>query len=68
MMQFLEMGGYAGYVWSSYGIAAFALIVLLVTTMRGLKRSRSDLAQLETLLKARRPRRRKARTSPAQTD
>ena len=26
MSEFLEMGGYALYVWSSYGIAAIALI------------------------------------------
>ncbi len=27
MMEFLKMGGYAGYVWSSYGIVAVVLVL-----------------------------------------
>ncbi|AUG54117.1 heme exporter protein CcmD [Thalassospira marina] len=60
MSSFFEMGGYAGYVWSSYGLTTIALIVLLMVSMRGLKKSRRDLAHLEALLKSRRPRRKKA--------
>jgi len=30
MTEFLHMGGYAGYVWSSYGITAAVLIVSLL--------------------------------------
>ncbi|WP_114089295.1 heme exporter protein CcmD [Thalassospira profundimaris] len=60
MSNFFEMGGYAGYVWSSYGLATIALVVLLMVSLRGLKKSRRDLAHLETLLKSRRPRRKKA--------
>lgn len=60
MTDFFEMGGYAGYVWSSYGLTAIALLVLLMVSLRSLKKSRVDLAHLETLLKSRRPRRKKA--------
>ena len=29
-LRFLEMGGYAGYVWSAYGISAVVLIITLL--------------------------------------
>jgi heme exporter protein D len=32
--QFFSMGGYAFYVWMSYGIAALVLIANLITTYR----------------------------------
>ena len=45
--KFLEMGGYAGYVWPSY-LAVFGLLgVLLWLSLRGLKAAETDLAQLE---------------------
>ena len=34
---FFEMGGYAAYVWPGYGLAAGAMVGLLVITLRGLK-------------------------------
>ncbi|OSQ44382.1 heme exporter protein CcmD [Thalassospira alkalitolerans] len=57
MSEFFSMGGYGSYIWASYGIAAISLIVLLITTLRGLGQSRTELDQLETVLKSRRPRR-----------
>ena len=30
MTEFLHMGGYAGYVWSSFGISAAVLIISLL--------------------------------------
>lgn len=30
MTEFLHMGGYAGYVWSAYGITAAVLIITLL--------------------------------------
>ncbi|WP_417815414.1 heme exporter protein CcmD [Thalassospira alkalitolerans] len=57
MNEFFSMGGYGSYIWASYGIAAISLIVLLITTLRGLGQSRTELDQLETVLKSRRPRR-----------
>lgn len=57
MSEFFSMGGYGSYIWASYGIAAISLIVLLITTLRGLGQSRIELDQLEAVLKSRRPRR-----------
>ncbi len=31
--QFLLMGGYAGYVWSAFGITLFALLLLLYVSV-----------------------------------
>ena len=57
MSEFFSMGGYGSYIWASYGIAALAMIALLVATLRGLRQSKTELDQLETVLKARRPKR-----------
>ncbi len=48
MSEFLAMGGYAGYVWSSYAIF---LIVLLVDAVAPLRRRRQVLAELRGRLK-----------------
>ena len=34
---FLAMGGYADFVWPSYGLAAVLLVGVLIVTWRGLK-------------------------------
>ena len=34
MMEFLQMGGYAGYVWSSYGIVLLVLSLNLIFSQR----------------------------------
>lgn len=34
MMEFLHMGGYAGYVWSSYGIVLLVLSINLIFSQR----------------------------------
>ena len=39
MMDWLAMGGYAGYVWGSYGVAALAIVVELA--MLGARRRRA---------------------------
>ena len=44
---FLEMGGYAGFVWPAYGVAAAVLIGLVVQARRALARNRRTLALLE---------------------
>ncbi|WP_252181244.1 heme exporter protein CcmD [Azospirillum sp. B4] len=44
---FLSMGGYAAYVWSSYGAAALVLVGLLVLSLTGLRRVERTLATLE---------------------
>ncbi|WP_417828517.1 heme exporter protein CcmD [Thalassospira sp.] len=59
MSEFFSMGGYGSYIWASYGITALAMIVLLMTTLRGLRSSRIERDQLEATLQSRRPRRNK---------
>jgi len=55
MGEFLHMGGYAPYVWSSYGLGALFLVGMLVASVLRLRSRQSDLARLE----ATRPRRRR---------
>ncbi len=40
------MGGYAGYIWSAYGITAILLIVLMVASRRMLRGNQKTLAAL----------------------
>jgi len=42
--EFLHMGGYAFYVWTSYALAAVILIANVVAAMMGGHRLRRDLA------------------------
>jgi heme exporter protein D len=51
LMEFLAMGGYGGYIWPAYLIAAVVLLALLVTSLRG---ARGQEARLATLRQARR--------------
>lgn len=66
MSEFFAMGGYALYVWGSYGVATIVLAGLLLLSLRGLKRNESLLAALEASVPARGGRRRKA--PPVQDD
>ena len=50
---FLAMGGYAGYVWPAFAIAALVMIAMVVASLRSLRRREAALAELE---KSRRPR------------
>ncbi len=47
---FLEMGGYAVFVWPAFGLAALVMVGLLVATLRQLRRRRRELAELEASL------------------
>lgn len=49
MSDFFAMGGYAGFVWSSYAIVVLVMGVLVMATWRDLKRQRELLAALEKL-------------------
>ena len=52
--EFLAMGGYAGYVWSAFGITALVLLGLLVQSWRAARRREAELAHLrETVRPAR---------------
>ncbi len=59
MTDFLRMGGYAVYVWSSYALVAVVLAGLTVWTVAALARASRTLTDLEALA----PRRRR-RSSP----
>lgn len=50
VMHYLEMGGYARFVWPAYGIAAVVLAGLWFSSRRRLKREERHLAELESAL------------------
>ena len=50
-LEYLDMGGYAVWVWPSYGLAALALIGTLAATLRTLKRRQRELDELKSLRK-----------------
>jgi heme exporter protein D len=51
---FLQMGGYAVFVWPAYAVAAAVLIALLVQARRELARNRRTLTLLESQVGQRR--------------
>jgi len=52
MAEFFHMGGYAGYVWSSYAIAIIVLLINFVGPLREHKKLRADIKQqLESIAK-----------------
>jgi heme exporter protein D len=50
--EFLHMGGYAFYVWTSYGLAAIVLLVTAVTPIRQRRKLIAGIAR--TIRRARR--------------
>jgi heme exporter protein D len=45
--EILAMGGYGGYVWPAYGVAALVMVGLLIWSLRARKAAEAALAQLE---------------------
>ncbi|MBL6932051.1 MAG: heme exporter protein CcmD [Rhodospirillales bacterium] len=45
--EFLDMGGYGGYIWPSYIVTAVVLIVMLVASQRLLKGNEATIKALE---------------------
>ena len=43
---FFAMGGYAGFVWPAYGLAAIVLVGLLALSLRQLRNAEAELAAL----------------------
>ncbi len=43
---FLDMGGYAGFVWPAYALAAAILVGLLFVSLRQLRKAEADLEAL----------------------
>ena len=60
LTEYFAMGGYAAFVWSSYGVAALVLIILSALSLRDLRRN-------EQLAKTLRQQRRAATTNEAET-
>ncbi|MDO8290928.1 MAG: heme exporter protein CcmD [Parvibaculum sp.] len=48
MAEFFAMGGYAGYVWSAYGVTAIVIIALVLVTGLDLIAQRKQLDVLES--------------------
>lgn len=42
-----DMGGYAGYVWPSYGVAAVILLAMLAISLKERRRARERLGEIE---------------------
>ncbi len=51
---FLDMGGYAGFVWPAFGVTAAVLIALLIASLRTLKAREADLDLLQRERRGRR--------------
>ena len=45
--KFLEMGGYAAYVWPALGLTAVVLAGLLIASVKSARRREAELARLE---------------------
>jgi heme exporter protein D len=54
LTSFLEMGGYARFVWPSFAVTLFVLAGLLITSMRSLKVKQQRLAALQAASQRRR--------------
>lgn len=57
MAEFFHMGGYAPYIWSSYGLALIILVGLLMASLIRLRGREATLRALEQGLPSRRRRR-----------
>jgi len=62
MAEYLAMGGYAAFVWPSYGVAILALAGILATSLRALRAAERRAALLDAA-NPRRGARRAARES-----
>lgn len=47
MNEFLSMGGYAAFVWPSYGLSALVMAVLLVASLRSLTATENEFSRLK---------------------
>ena len=43
MAEFFDMGGYARYVWSAWGISAVVLVITVALARAGLRNTREQL-------------------------
>lgn len=54
MSEFLAMGGYGAYVWTSYGVTALFLALLFVWSLLGARARETELEQVRKLSRAER--------------
>ncbi|OHC75275.1 MAG: heme exporter protein CcmD [Rhodospirillales bacterium RIFCSPLOWO2_12_FULL_58_28] len=47
ILKFLQMGGYAAYVWPCFILTAAVLVAMLVSSMRFMKKSENILKSLQ---------------------
>ncbi len=47
MRDFIDMGGYAAFVWPAYGLTLLVLALLVIDSVGRLKRRLAELAQAE---------------------
>ncbi len=45
--KFIEMGGYAAYVWPALGLTVLVLAGLLILSVKSVRRREAELARLE---------------------
>lgn len=62
------MGGYAAFIWPSYGIVALVLGVMLVSSIAGMRARERELTALEERMGPRRQRRRQEDRKDARHD
>ena len=60
LQEFLDMGGYAAFVWPCFGVTIALLIGLFVTSKKRLAQLETEVAALEALDGSRQSRRRAA--------
>ena len=46
LAKFFDMGGYAAFVWPGYGLAALAVIGMLVVSLRTLRAREREFAEM----------------------
>ena len=49
MTEFLEMGGYARWVWSAYGFAFLVVLVMIGASVASVRRHRRRLEAVESI-------------------
>ena len=47
LAKFLDMGGYAAYVWPALGLTVVVLAGLVIASLKSARRREAELAQLE---------------------
>jgi heme exporter protein D len=68
LRDFLEMGGYATYVWSSYAVVFVVLAGMLIASLNALRARDSELKALEERVGGRRQRRNQRRVEEMAND